>query len=238
MCTTMTEAFHFDYPLSLIRVKAKGNKKSQEDLLQNAIKTLEKLEYTGLAHKLKSYVLDRSVYVNNHAGKYVQITEDKIELTEKTVLDDKDLGKYAGILLKIGDEVASHDAAGLYSMAYNPAVSAYSVPVSFGYNGIKTHTGNTVVDTGCARTTFSTKVLDWIRHYNHTYAVELENINVIGGDTTVFRGKIDVEICGRTYSSLYVSYANIPHVALIGMDLINMGKLDIDSGLRMSFTYH
>ncbi len=75
------------------------------------------------------------------------------------------------------------------------------------------------------RTTFSSQVLDWIKHYSPRYPVQLENIKVIGGDATVLTGKINVRLCGREYEHLDVNYANIPHVALIGMDLINTVKI-------------
>lgn len=77
-----------------------------------------------------------------------------------------------------------------------------------------------------------------MKHYNSDYTVHLESINVVGEKALVMTGQIDVELCGRTYDSLDVSYADIPHVALIGMDLVSKGKLDVDSGLRISFTYH
>lgn len=223
----MDDVFHFKPPRS---------KKSQYDLLQDAIKTLEKLEYEGLANKLKAYVDNRQGYINNHMGKYIQITDNKVTVIDKTSISD--LTKYDGIIMKIGSEVASSDVACLYSVAYDYVVVTYRVPISFWYGDRSTNTDNAIVDTGCTRTTFSTQVLDWIKHYNPTYAVQLESVDVIGGKTTVLKGTISVKLCGRKYERLDVNYASIPCVALIGMDLINTGKLDIDSGKRLTFTYH
>ncbi len=71
----MDETFHFEYPSS---------KKSQYELLQDAISTLDKLEYKGLANKLREYVSHRQMYIEHHTGKYVQVTEDNIKIIDET----------------------------------------------------------------------------------------------------------------------------------------------------------
>ena len=40
------------------------------------------------------------------------------------------------------------------------------------------------------------------------------------------------------YEDMMVQFADMPCTALIGTDLLNNGKLDVDSGQRLSFTYH
>ncbi len=78
----MDDTFHFEYP---------SNKKSQPIMLKDAIETLENLKYTGLAASLKNYVENRKTYIKNHMGKYVQITESKIQVIDNIPVDTQEL---------------------------------------------------------------------------------------------------------------------------------------------------
>lgn len=113
----MARTFKFEYP---------DSNKSQEDLLQDAIKTLDKLkEYRMIAKGLKKYTDERFSYVEKHRGEFVHITEGGDVILTK----DKS-GKHAGIILKIGEEVKDSHASGLYAMAYRSVVSSFSIPIS------------------------------------------------------------------------------------------------------------
>lgn len=52
-------------------------------------------------------------------------------------------------------------------------------------------------------------------------------------------GYIDIDLCGIPHTGVKVYYANLNgHVALIGTDLLNSGKLDVECNTRISFTRH
>ena len=213
--------------------------------LKRMIKVFSEQGNIKLAEGISSYLSQRNEYVKKHAGKYVQIYEGNIQTIDKTTLDDQDLGtngKFYGLLLKVGNEVQEPDSANIamYSDSFPIQVNNYVVPVYFGYY----HTdqwklGNAIIDTGCKTTTFSLEVLKWIQTIYKLYTLTNETVYTVAGPISVLKSTINIECCGIKCPGHTIHFADIRVTdALIGMDILNQGKLDIDSGLRISFTHH
>ena len=224
-------------------VKTVVKKKSQETLLKDAVKILEEHKDHKIAQRLAKYIEDRNSYINNHMGKYVTILENgSLAVVEEADINAsfRDVpGERHGIVMKIGEEVKDSRATGLYANSF-PNTSKYTIPITFMAPGMpqtRRYTAETIVDTGCEITTFSTTVLDFIELHG-VYSTAFGTVHAVGGQISVRRGIATVEFCGRVYENMLVQFSDIPCVALIGMDLLNKGKLDVDCGQRLSFTHH
>ena len=216
-------------------------------MLQNIGSDLEKRGNASMANNLRKYMFERPEHMKKSAGKYIQINSEGIMVTDKTNVDPSDLyfnSKFSGLLFKIGKEVQKQEpeiTRLMYIKNYNSSTSRYTVPISFGDRSSSHWTINQegVIDTGCTRTTLHKSVLDWILRINPNYATVSEVADVVGGRIAVQTGYIDLEICSIPYTLIKVNFAELNgYTALIGLDFINNGKLDLDSGVRLSFTRH
>lgn len=214
--------------------------------LENIAKQLERQNSPNIATNVRQYMRDREKLINNHRGKYAQISEHGIEVIDITNLSDSDVGfnsKFNGLMLKIGQELEHPVTPALYSRTYNVPTQVYKMPLSFGN---RNDTGklwvsnmDAVVDTGCSTTVFDESVIGWIRGSGYNYATVPVTLNVVGGKADVQAARIDLDICSTPFTGINVNFANLNgRVALIGTDLLNSGKLDLDSGVRLSFTKH
>ena len=223
-------------------VKSEHVQDTNQLLLQLG-KMLEKEKDQGLASNFKIYFKDRENYIKNFNGKYIQISNKGIKVTDLTKLDDKDTGfssKYEGMLMKVGDEFEQHTNT-LLSWSYNPPTNAPTLDITFG-NSNMSHTGrgSMLLDTGCQVTTLSTDVLKWIRSIDPGYVTRPTTSRGVGGDAVSQNGPILIRFCGKDYVT-YVQYTDLtglPFVGLIGMDLFNDGLFSIDTGTQASFTRH
>ena len=213
--------------------------------LKRMMEVFSKRGNKKLAEGISAYLSQRNEYIKTHSGKYVQIYEGNIQKIEKTTLNDQDLGtsdKFYGLLLKVGNEVQEPDPANIamYSENFSNHVNNYVVPVYFGYYLTdQWKLGNAIIDTGCKTTTFSLKVLEWIQSIYPLYSLTNETVYTVAGPIPVSKSTINIEFCGIKCPGHTVHFADIRVTeALIGMDILNRGKLDIDNGLRISFTHH
>ena len=80
--------------------------------------------------------------------------------------------------------------------------------------------------------------MTWLKDVYPSYTTVETQAFVVGVPTVVDRSYIDIEFCGRLFEKHDVHFAKLSSVALIGTDILNYFKLDIDSGTRISITYH
>lgn len=228
------------------RLETVIEEKSQEALLKDAVKIFKKQKDYNIAQKLAEYIDNRNSYINDHAGKYIIILENgSLAIAEKADIKAllKDVpGENYGVIMKIGEEVKNSGAIGFYASSF-PHTSQYEMPITFMVQNRQQTTRNTnaIVDTGCTMTVINTEFLNIIKSTNSTYGtynIELGTLNVIGGKIAVQKGRVTIEFCGRIYENMMVHFADMSCTALIGTDLLNNGKLDVDSGQRLSFTHH
>lgn len=224
-------------------IKTTIKKRSQESLLSDVVKIMEEQKDHKIAQRLDEYMRERDSFIKDHTGKYIVILENG----SLTVVEEADInaqfedapGKRYGIVMKIGEEVKDSNAMGFYADSF-PKATRYAMPITFmvpGMSHTKRFATNAIVDTGCEITVFSNDVFDFIRSQG-TYKTTSNTMQVIGGQIAVKKGRLTIEFCGRLYEDMDVYFAAIPYVALIGMDLLGNGKLDVDIGQRISFTYH
>ena len=130
----------------------------------------------------------------------------------------------------------------MYVKNYNLPTQTYTMPVSFGdhsNNDMWITNQEAIVDTGCTRTTLDLSVLNWIMNKYPEYKTGIETLNVVGGQAGAVSGDIDIDVCSVPHMCIKVNYAELRGcVALIGMDVLNSGKLDLECGIRLSFTRH
>ena len=216
-------------------------------LLNGIAEQFSRRQNENMAQSIRNYLHHRQEYVDKHKGKYVQITANNVNITDKTDLEADDIGfksKTGGLLVKIGHEIQKSNPPlhAMYAKNYNPPTHLYSLPVSFGNRNnsdMWTTNKEALVDTGCARTTLDISVLNWIENRYSTYHTVTETLDVVGGRIGAVSGTIDIDVCSVPYTCLKVNYAELHgFVALIGMDVLNSGKLDLECGTRLSFTHH
>jgi hypothetical protein len=215
------------------------------NIINNMAINFEQHGNHDMAENIKTYINKRSWYIEKYKGKYIKITDKDIIVTDKTFLNDNDIGfntDSSGIWIKIGKEVEPKYERAMYSKNYNNITSLYTIPISFGNkleNNLWTTSQEAIVDTGCTTTVFDISVLNWIKSSKYNYDTTFEYINVVDSRVGLNTGRIDIDICGIPYPNTRVHYANLNgSVALIGTDLLNNGKLDIECGNRLSFTRH
>jgi len=199
---------------------------------------------TKIANNITKYLQNRTEYVKDYKDKYALISDKGIDVTNITTLSNKDtgFGENNGILVKIGREIEPKPLFAMYTRNYNVPTQVYTLPISFGNrleSSMWTSNVEAVVDTGCSTTTFDKSVLNWIQT-QCSYTTTTVRIGVVGGQTDVQAATIDLDLCGVPHS-IQVHYATLNlngPVALIGTDLLNSGKLDVECGTRLSFTRH
>lgn len=232
--------------LAPFKFKAVIENKSQEALLKDAVRMFEKQNDHKIAQKLAEYIDNRKSYINDHAGKYMMILQNGnlivAEQADIKALLKNAPGENYGVIMKIGEEVKDSGATGFYASSFSHTYQ-YKIPITIMVQNRQLTKCNieAIVDTGCTMTVINSGYLEIIKSTNstfETYNVELEKLTVIGGQITVQKGIVTIEFCGRIYEDMVVQFADLPCDALIGTDLLNNGKLDIDSGQRLSFTHH
>jgi hypothetical protein len=143
--------------------------------------------------------------------------------------------------MKIGDELnTSVKSNALYFNTLHCNMSQYHVVLSAGINMFTHNNINAIIDTGCTRTTFNMEFLSFIRSTQPDYLTEFSTINAVGGIVKCSVGYLNVSIFGNINEYIQVSYVTLPDSigALIGTDILNYGKLEVDVGRRVSFTRH
>ena len=208
---------------------------SEDDILKYLNQTIELLHEVGnkdFENNMREYVKKRGEYIKTHKGKIVQVTQDGIDF-----LDENDK-PYKGLTMKVGSEISKSYNVALYTMNYNVVQTQYFMQLRLGYRGQWTLSFDALVDTGCTRTILDRNILMHILRSYPNYNITRETISAVDSNPLVDAGTIDISFCGRLYQDTPVYYAKIPVNALIGTDLINSGKLDIDSGNHISFTMH
>ncbi len=217
-----------------------------ERALESVSQQLERQKSIGIAANVREYIVNRKDYVEKHEGKYALISTKGIHVTDITNINDINLGfnsKSDGLMIKIGHELKRLTEHAMYCKIYKTPTREYTMPVSFGnrQDAEKLWVKNmeALVDTGCSTTVFDESVVGWIRGSGYNYLTFPVTLDVVGGHANVQTGNLDIDLLGVPFTSFQVNFANLNgRVALIGTDLLNNGKLDIDSGVKMSFTRH
>ena len=221
-----------------------------DDDVQRALSSVaHQLERQGsprTADNLRQYLQNRKGFVANYEGKYAKISDEGIDVTDMVRLGDNDIGftnNFNGIMLKIGHELERPTASAMYSKVYSMPTFVYTMPISFGKRdeSDKLWISNmeAIIDTGCTVTIFDESVIGWIRGSGYNYSTLPVTVDVVGGKADVQTGRIDLDLCSTPFTGFNVNFANLNgRVALIGTDLLNSGKLDVDSGTKLSFTKH
>lgn len=208
--------------------------------LESVADQLERQKSLQIAKNVRYYLVHRNEYVNRYEGKYAKISDNGIDVADNILLG---FGDFNGLVLKIGHELEYKPVLAMYCKIYAHPTQIYTMPLSFGKrsDGDKLWIANmeAVVDTGCTVTTFDESVAGWIRGSGYSYSTSMVTIDVVGGRKDVQTGCIDLDLCGTPFTGHQVNFADLNgRVALVGTDLLNSGKLDLDSGVRMSFTRH
>ncbi len=214
--------------------------------MEKIAKQFEEQGNTSMAQGMKKYIKNRPDYVRDYNGKYVQIAGSNVTITNQTFLNKDDLGfqgKLKGLLLKVGQEIEQQQVQAMYIKTYATQTMSYTMPISCGdrSSGGKVWIGDqdAIVDTGCTRTTIDLSVLHWIRQAKPFYSTTTERISVVGGKHDVEVSNIDIDLCNVPHTNVKVNFADLSgKVALIGTDLLNSGKLDLECGTKISFTKH
>ncbi len=216
------------------------------DALDKIAKQFDNQGNVDMAKGIRKYIGNRQDYIKSYNGMYAQIAGHDVTITDKTTLSDDDVGfrsKLKGLLLKVGHEIEQQHVQAMYTRMYNAHVATYTMPISCGdrSSGDKVWISNqdAVVDTGCTRTTLDLSVLHWIRQVKPFYSTTTERIDVVGGKHDVETSSMDIDLCNVPHTNVKVNFADLSgRVALIGTDLLNSGKLDLECGTRISFTRH
>ena len=194
------------------------------------------------------YLKHRNELLQTCYGRYVFVSPEEVVPTELTEIefgfDNKKQHPRAsqnvwGLWYKVGDEYGQPTNA-LYSASANTFQGNMYLPLSFGKKNTASlwfQETQMLVDTGCVTTTFHLSVLEKIREVYPLFLTATTTINVVGGSIDVQSGVIDIEFCSKEYI-MRVNFANIPCIALIGMDLIKDGNLTYDPDNWISFTRH
>ena len=208
---------------------------SEDDILKHLHKKIELLHEVGnkeFENNMREYVRKRKEYIKTHKGKIVQVTQDGIDF-----LDENDK-HYKGLTMKVGSEISKSFNVAMYTENYSSVQNQYFMKLRLGYQGQWTIDFDALVDTGCTRTILNKNILMHILRLDPNYNINQETISAVDSYPLVDAGHIDISFCGRLYQNSPIYYANMPVNALIGTDIINLGKLDIDSGSHLSFTMH
>lgn len=214
--------------------------------LENIAQQLDRQGSPNIAANLRKYLQKRNEFIDKHDNKYAKISDQGIEVDDIASLRDSDIGfnsKFNGLMLKIGHELEHPVAHAMFCKTYNMPTNVYTMPLSFGNRNdtdrLWMRNMEAVVDTGCSTTVFDESVIGWIRGSGYNYGTVPVTLDVVGGIANVQGAAIDLDICGVPFTGIRVNFASLNgRVALIGTDLLNSGKLDLDSGVRLSFTRH
>lgn len=187
------------------------------------------------------YLENRNELLETTRGKFVFVTPNEIVITNQTSIDySKDNPKKNtwGIWFKVGEELGIPSKS-YFSTSTDSLSKNICLPVTFGQrnNDLLWFTDNCMVDTGCDTTTFNESVLQTIKNIYPDFKTTRLTTNVVGGTTTVDQGVIDIDFCNKQYT-IFVNFAKISILALIGMDLMNDGNLFYDVKGWISFTRH
>lgn len=195
----------------------------------------------AMGRNILDYVNKREEYKANHRGKYVLISDNGVDMVGESPINTGFSENQGGLLLKIGDEIKYTTSAAMYLRHYTQPTRSYTMPMSFGDRSVAwTQTFEAVVDTGCDTTTIDADALKWIRvTLGAHYVTDFEQIDVVNGKTAVESGLMDFDVAGKPFRSHKVLFADLNgRGALIGSDVLNSGKLDMECGRSISFTHH
>ena len=209
--------------------------------LEHTASQLIKQGNKSMGQNILDYVNKREEYKASYNGKYVLISENGVDIIGESPINTGFSENQGGLLLKIGDEIKSTTSAAMYLRHYIQPTRSYTMPMSFGDRSIAwTHTFEAVVDTGCDTTTIDVDALKWIRvTLGAHYVTDFEQIDVVNGKTAVESGLMDFDIAGKPFRGHKVLFADLNgRGALIGSDVLNSGKLDLECGRSISFTHH
>lgn len=196
----------------------KPSEKDEKQLTYEVVKTLRKIGDDKKADKLEEYYNHRQHYLDTHYNKYVFITDDSIIKIDNIESLELIKCKKGGVYFKVGNE--SDNKIDCYYVNISQNINyCHKIPIQFHYQLNYTYTDDAIIDTGCSQTTMNIKVLQWIKHFvGNNYSTDIVECNRVGGISRFLRGKINITFCGRIYESIDVIFADITHVALIGMD--------------------
>lgn len=211
------------------------------DALDKAAKDFAEQGNNLMEKNLRQYIDNREKFVSDNKGKYVRISEKGLDIED----DGDHIGftdRPGGLLLKVGQEIEPSPSHSMYHRHYNAPTSVYTMPISFGNkldNRVWMANVDAIIDTGCTRTTFDKSIIGWIRGAGAQFTTRKERVDVVGGRTDVDVGVLDIDLCGIPFSGVTAGFADLNgRIALIGTDLLNSGKLDVECGTRLSFTRH
>ncbi len=224
---------------------------NNETTLKRAASQLIEHGNEAMGKNILDYVHNRNEYITKHRGKYVLISNSGISIISSEINTGFAEGQ-GGLLLKIGEEIKNTTsfaggaescfaAVAMYLRYYLQPTRSYTMPMSFGDRSVAwTQTFEAVVDTGCDTTTIDADALKWIRvTLGAQYITNFEQIDVVNGKTSVESGLIDFDIAGKPFRGHKVLFADLNGCgALIGTDVINSGKLDVECGRSISFTHY
>lgn len=208
--------------------------------LEQTASQLIKQSNKAMGQNILDYVNRREEYKASHKEEYVLISKNGISI----VGSETNTGfteKQGGLLLKIGEEIKPTTSVAMYLRYYPQPTRSYTMPMSFGDRSTAwTQTFEAVVDTGCDTTTIDADALRWIRvTLGAQYVTNFEQIDVVNGRTAVESGLMDFDIAGKNFRGHKVLFADLNgRGALIGTDVLNSGKLDMECGRSISFTRH
>lgn len=208
--------------------------------LEQTASQLIKQSNKAMGQNILDYVKRREEYRASHKEEYVLISKNGISI----VGSETNTGfteKQGGLLLKIGEEIKPTTSVAMYLRYYPQPTRSYTMPMSFGDRSTAwTQTFEAVVDTGCDTTTIDADALRWIRvTLGAQYVTNFEQIDVVNGRTAVESGLMDFDIAGKPFRGHKVLFADLNgRGALIGTDVLNSGKLDMECGRSISFTRH